>query len=203
MHMAPSPHTSFETKTIFSIIDYIAKEFKSGNYDIQLLKKMAIIANSFWFEYFSLKKKMMSIDKLQKKDIDKNVDSGSPIFFLLDDKCLLTEQNDSFFEKHVQIPKSHSNYNYYRINLKKNTRNTLKIFSSKIKCSSKKISIVVYDFRNKKNIFRKDFNVESDIFLNFIVTDDNIAVLLYAGLQGETQGHSLEILEYVFTYQYL
>ena len=177
---APSAHTSYETKSIFSIIDYIAKCFNLDGGIPNSVINLATITNCFWNELYILKKKLTS--------------SRSSQLFIIEESTNLEKTYSAMYNISKQA--KDSKYNNFRININSNSINSIKIQREKILCSSQKISLVIFDFKERRNVYRKDYNINDDIKLNFIVGANNsLSVCIYAGLQGATQGHSLEIKE--------
>lgn len=174
----PSAHTSFETKTIFSIIDYIAKCFQADIENIDSIYNIVTIANCFWYELYSLKKKV----SVEQKAL------------VLGENISIQEQSFLSEILNINMKSTSSNYNYFRINITAHTINNIKILAHTIASSSPKISICIYDFNTNYTKYHKEYATNKDINLNFIMLDsDSFAVCIYAGLRGATQGHYLQL----------
>lgn len=176
---APNPHTAFETKAIYSIIDYIAKYFKKNKID-RSIENLAISINEIWNEIYIEKKKNMS-DKTQ-------------YYLLLEDSQILDPQHSMGETYNIKINKNLKKYNHFKLDLPQNSRHSILINSKNIKSSSSLISIILFDFSENKTIYRTDKDILSDINLNIIIGNkSHYGICIYAGLQGATQNQYLII----------
>lgn len=187
---APSPHTAFETKAIYSVIDYIAKEFKKNTINTYS-QNLVVSINEIWHEIYIDK------NKLYESSTTNN-------FILLEDQLVMDKDISTCDQYDIRINKNSKKYNHFKINLAKNTRNSIIIPASSIKSSSKTISIVLFDFIQNKTIYRTDKSIQKDIVLNIIITNENnYGICIYAGLQGATQEQHLSITNLEHRYQSL
>lgn len=88
----PNPHNAFETKTIFSIIDYIAKEFKTQHISEEH-QELAILINELWRDIYEGKKQ---IYKEEEKKMEKNL----PVNTISQNK----KQNQESIQEQNKIP---------------------------------------------------------------------------------------------------
>lgn len=72
---SPNPHNAMETRAIFSMIDYIAKEFTNSG-ELERLQNIAVMTNEFWNELYREKNETYTYKKemyrLQQKIGKKN-----------------------------------------------------------------------------------------------------------------------------------
>ena len=169
----PDPHKSFETRSIYLFIDSIAKKFYEGKLSLDD-KEEALILNECWHDIFKCRKELMILEE-----------NNSDNLFIFDEKSL---KKDLFciMDQGLFIPKKDTNYNYYRFNFSRETA-AYSIMLSGIRANYKVFSIGIYDFDNRVMLYKKDYNTNTSIHLNFILKDNsNIGLCIYAGPHGET-----------------
>ena len=173
-----NPHTAFESKALFSAIDFISKEFK--NYNPSKLKftdrfqNFSILCNEIWNDIYNSNKNF-------KKII---IDCNNQL--LNENSCL------SFNTYRIKTTSNDSinNYHYYTIeNLNINTLNTIIIKNTDIKsCNFSYYNVSIYNKRSKKDIKLYTFSVKEDAIINFLLHEGNedISIYIYTGLRGKT-----------------
>ena len=179
---APSPHVSFETKTIFSVIDYISKQFWKDEFSSSLQNE-AIIINELWNEIYLLKKHLY--DLTNKKDKT----NTNCIEFIAIDDLKLPKINYILDIKSFKLFKNNSKFHYYKITIYNHSINNIYIEKKNIKTTNKKFNIVLFDFTNNKNIKKYIVTDNNDINIKFYINSTNdIGLCIYSGLQGSTNG---------------
>lgn len=93
----------------------------------------------------------------------------------------------------VELLPKESNYNYFRYNLEKNKKYTIRLKG--IQSSSKQYTAGIFEFGQNIKVKYDEYNVSELGYFRF-VTGENIgqaAFLVYAGVHGKTSGEQLRI----------
>lgn len=179
---APNPHTSFETKSIFMFVDKVAKAFYAGQVTDEM-RKSALTINECWHDIFELRKTNLDLKKLQTP----------PDFIYLPRNYLAFGMKIDYLQN-ISIAKRNVTHNFYRYNiLSKNSKFTIRI--SGIKGNMKKFTAGVFDFKNNRKLHYEDYVVSKGAVLSFAVGEniEGLAICVYAGIAGKTQGQELFI----------
>lgn len=189
---APNAHSLFETKSIFTFIDYIAKQWHFG-----LLSKIpdkiqenVILINEMWREYSLIKKDNLIL----KNKLDRQKATN---IIILNESLKIDSIKDiqQINIKNFLIKPKPIRNNYSKIiNIESNTRYTITIDYIESNTNIDKFTGGLYDFKNKTIIYYNIYKFDTNIKINFIAGDvENIYFLIYAGIQGSTQNNSIYI----------
>lgn len=178
---APDAHTSFETKSIFMFIDKVSKAFYDGTFTEEM-RKNALIINECWHDIYELKKSNLELRQQSKIDFmyirGGHIDSGRRIESLRD----------------IDVFSKNSKFNFYRYDIL--TRNKkLTVCISGVYGSVDKYSVLFFDFRNNKILYQEECMTSKDVEITFSTGKniEGLALLVYAGIIGKTQGQKLHV----------
>ena len=181
------PHISYETKYIYSAIEYISEQFKKSLLNentLELYQPLVLLINEFWNDYYKMN---LSYSQLQQNSI-----------VFLDN---IKEQfANKLLEKYtdIQINANAFNYNCWKLPIiQKNSLYTIHLSGIKLTGNQSIISIALYDLEGQKRIVRRDINYShtSDVYFNFITNnlEQKIVFHVYCGEVAKTQEISLFI----------
>lgn len=186
-----TPHTAFESKSLFSAIDYISKQFKNyntnKNYSSIDFQGFGIFCNELWNDLYNPK---LICNSKNKKNC-----------YIIDCKKPLLDESScsSFYNYKIKINSEDAinNYSCFRINkLEANTINTILIRKNFIKsCNFIDYNVSIYNNKIKKDLKLFTFSIYSDAVINFILFDDykDISIYIYSGLRGNTINNFFDI----------
>lgn len=179
---APNPHTSFETKSIYMFIDSVAKDFYAGNIS-ERLKNDALTINECWHDIFDLRKKNL--------DLQKNQDSLD--FLYIGGGHTPTGRKIASIEN-ITVAKRDSAYNFYRYNILEKNKKII-ICISGIGGSVDKLTLGIFDFRNNRKLHYENCKTSDEIIISFATGEniDGLALCIYAGIAGKTQGQEVSV----------
>lgn len=184
---APHPHVSFETKSIFMFIDRVAKAFYAGRVTEEM-RKAVLIINECWHDIYELKKYKIKQEEYNKQETDRI----SPDFLFIRGGRMSAGKIIVSLHNIAITPKNKNGYNFYRHNiLNKNRKLTVRI--SGVEGSVEKFTVGIYDFKNERRLHYQDYKITDTVELTFATGEniEGVAVCVYAGLAGKTQGQKL------------
>lgn len=175
----PEAHKSQETRSVFYAIDRVVSRFHSGLNPLEM-QELVLLVNECWHDVFEHK---VIIERLKQEFI---------WLGCLD--CLKEVDYEKCIENH-QIKESSSAYNFWKYVVdKKNAYYCITI--SDVVADFSEYTIGVYDFKNSRKLHFDNYKTGEKVQISFVVGNvDDIAVCIYAGLHGQTQGNSMTIGE--------
>lgn len=181
----PNAHMAFETRYIFLAIDYIAKQFRKPEFNVDKYQDVALLINEFWFDIY------------QRLKLHRNKQDVFVLDEVYNQQMIIQKR---VIETYV-MNASDTNYNFYRYQIfKPNTKYLIKFRCSRTgECNQiENFTAGLYDFVNNKiikyNMYKVNANNEIRFFLGERI--NGIAFCIYAGLFAHTKGNSI-IIDYL------
>lgn len=178
----PDPHGSFETKSIFFFIDYIAKRFQKRELS-SLDKDTCLLINECWHDYY-LQKKLAKKKAFHQEFIFMD---GDRTFH--EEFPLLHEEHDIFLEARDY----HATCHAYRIPVGF-FRYSVRIAG--LEADYEEFTAGVFDSKNYQVLHYEKYDISSDtVIFNFCLGKQvvDLSICIYAGVHGYTHGKSLGI----------
>ena len=173
----PEAHKSQETRSVFYAIDYVVNEFKSGTNSMDM-QKFVLFANECWHDVFEHK---VIIERLKQE------------FIWLGEHDSLNEVDYERCIENHQIKATTSSYNFWKYDIDvKNAYYCVTI--SDVVADSQEYTVGIYDFKNSRKLHFENHKTDEKVQMSFVVGNiENVALCIYSGLHGQTNGLSMTI----------
>lgn len=170
-----NPHSCFEDRNLFYLIDLLIEKLHSDNNSSQLegYQDFFLLMNEFWFEKYEQEKKLITTNKLIKR-------------------------NSITSSKFVKIGgRERDRYAKYKLNepIKSNVDYCLFLDIDIIKTSTKNFTVAIFDWRSRSFLLKEEFDVASELCICFRINSPRARpqLFLYPGRHGSCNGQTLYI----------
>ncbi len=179
--MGKSPHTSFEDKNLFFAVNFLT-EIARDNEEVQQYKSLFLLFNEIWHDLYTKTKnkeiKECNVEVVNSDIIDRKKFS---LFKVITD---------------ISIIASEDKYNNYCLKeIKNNTAYVIDIMGTSSSAKINKFTVGLYDFSDKKFLFRRELKLNKDESICFTIgtIKNRIGLCLFSGEHGFTQNKDLKI----------